>query len=146
MKHIIGENYLCFYSLMEMILDDLGYVEWNQFSLANQFGVVLPNNYVISGVKNVKISNDERMYGAHIDCRKINEFMETFKIPLKVSDCRQSPRLFAEDFSVLKRLKVSIFKTFQSLFGIIKVSKKAVLFYDDTRNRKSKKANADGMY
>ena len=62
------------------------------------------------------------------------------------SDCRQSPRLFAEDFSVLKRLKVSIFKTFQSLFGIIKVSKKAVLFYDDTRNRKSKKANADGMY
>lgn len=70
------------------------------------------------------------------------------KIFLKniVSDCRQSPRLFAEDFSVLKRLKVSIFKTFQSLFGIIKVSKKAVLFYDDTRNRKSKKANADGMY
>lgn len=62
------------------------------------------------------------------------------------TDCRQSPRLFAEDFSVLKRLKVSIFKTFQSLFGIIKVSKKAVLFYDDTRNRKSKKANADGMY
>ena len=65
---------------------------------------------------------------------------------LQISDCRQSPRLFAEDFSVLKRLKVSIFKTFQSLFGIIKVSKKAVLFYDDTRNRKSKKANADGMY
>ena len=69
------------------------------------------------------------------------------KIFLKnIADCRQSPRLFAEDFSVLKRLKVSIFKTFQSLFGIIKVSKKAVLFYDDTRNRKSKKANADGMY
>lgn len=41
-----------------------------------------------------------------------------------ISDCRQSPRLFAEDFSVLKRLKVSIFKTFQSLFGIIKVSKR----------------------
>ena len=41
-----------------------------------------------------------------------------------MSDCRQSPRLFAEDFSVLKRLKVSIFKTFQPLFGIIKVSKK----------------------
>ena len=49
---------------------------------------------------------------------------------MALSDCRQSPRLFAEDFSVLKRLKVSIFKTFQSLFGIIKVSKKAVLFYD----------------
>ena len=44
------------------------------------------------------------------------------------SDCRQRPRLFAEDFSALKRLKVSIFKTFQSLFGIIKVSKKAVCY------------------
>ena len=54
--------------------------------------------------------------------------------------------LFAGDFAVLKRLKVSIFKTFQPLFGIIKVSKKAVFFYDDTRNRKSKKANADCMY
>lgn len=73
-------------------------------------------------------------------------YLKNLKCQLQVSDCRQSPRLFAEDFSVLKRLKVSIFKTFQSLFGIIKVSKKAVLFYDDTRNRKSKKANADGMY
>ena len=80
-------------------------------------------------------------------CRS-NKFTSSFLICCETadSDCRQSPRLFAEDFSVLKRLKVSIFKTFQSLFGIIKVSKKAVLFYDDTRNRKSKKANADGMY
>ena len=62
------------------------------------------------------------------------------------SDCRQSPRQKAEDFAVLERQKVSIFKTFQPLFGIIKVSKKAVFFYDDTRNRKSKKANADCMY
>ena len=34
----------------------------------------------------------------------------------------------------------------KTLFYIIKVSKKAVFFYDDTRNRKSKKANADRMY
>lgn len=79
----------------------------------------------------------------HIQEKKVKKQAQ---INEPVSDCRQSPRLFAGDFSVLKRLKVSIFKTFQSLFGIIKVSKKAVLFYDDTRNRKSKKANADGMY
>mgnify|MGYP006994348090 CR=1 FL=1 len=77
---------------------------------------------------------------------KLQHKNATILIRIVASDCRQSPRLFAGDFSVLKRLKVSIFKTFQSLFGIIKVSKKAVLFYDDTRNRKSKKANADGMY
>lgn len=81
-----------------------------------------------------------------IDGYTVLQHMEKGEFDKILSDCRQSPRLFAEDFSVLKRLKVSIFKTFQSLFGIIKVSKKAVLFYDDTRNRKSKKANADGMY
>lgn len=82
----------------------------------------------------------------HINFLNKNKAEIETSLDIKASDCRQSPRLFAEDFSVLKRLKVSIFKTFQSLFGIIKVSKKAVLFYDDTRNRKSKKANADGMY
>lgn len=91
MRHVLGENYLCFYSLMEMILDDLGYNEWNQFSLANMFGVVLPNNHIINGVENVKISDDERMYGAHIDCRGMNEFMEKFKIPLKVSYIPSNP-------------------------------------------------------
>lgn len=39
---------------------------------------------------------------------------------MAAQNCRQSLRLSVEDF--------------------------AVLFYDDTRNRKSKKANADGMY
>ena len=40
-----------------------------------------------------------------------------------------SPRIF-----LLKRLKVSIFKTFKTLFGIMKISKKAVFSYDDSRN------------
>ena len=63
-----------------------------------------------------------------------------------VSDCRQSPRLYAEDFSIRKRLKISIFKTFNSLFGIMKVSKKVVFSYDDTRYRKNQKTNANCMY
>ena len=33
-------NYLCFYALMEMILADIGYCNWDQYSLANTFGVV----------------------------------------------------------------------------------------------------------
>ncbi|MDY5862578.1 hypothetical protein, partial [Agathobacter sp.] len=49
-------------------------------------------------------------------------------------------------FCYIREAKSLYFKTFQPLFGIIKVSKKAVFFYDDTRNRKSKKANADCMY
>ena len=51
---------------------------------------------------------------------------------MESTDCRQSPRLHAEDFVIRKRLKVSISKTFKSLFVIMKVSKKAVFSYDDT--------------
>ena len=54
MKYVCGENYLCFYALMEMILADIGYCNWNQYSLANTFGVVLPDNYSINGVENVE--------------------------------------------------------------------------------------------
>ena len=63
-----------------------------------------------------------------------------------LSDCRQSPRLYAGDFDIRKRLKVSIIKTFKSLFGIMKVSRKAVFSYDDTGYGKNKKTNANRMY
>lgn len=85
MKQVCGENYLCFYALMEIILDDMGYCKWNQYSLANIFGVVLPNGYSINGVENVEVSNDEKMYGAHVDCNSINRFLKKNNIPLQVS-------------------------------------------------------------
>ena len=70
---------------------------------------------------------------------------EKFLFLIRISDCRQSPRLFAGDFAILKMPKVCIF-AFQPLFSIIEVSKKTVFFYDNTVNRKSKNTNADGMY
>lgn len=93
MKYVCGENYLCFYSLMEVILDDIGYDEWSQYSLADRFGVVLPYDYNIKGVNNVKRSDDERMYGAHIDCEMMNEFMEKVGIPLRVTYIASNPYL-----------------------------------------------------
>jgi len=91
MKYVCGENYLCFYALMEMILVDIGYCKWDQYSLANTFGVVLPSNYSINGVENVEISSDEKMYGSHVDCKSINRFMEESKIPLRVSYIPSNP-------------------------------------------------------
>lgn len=91
MKYVYGENYLCFYALLEMILADIGYRNWDQYSLANTFGVVLPGNYSINGVENVETSSDERMYGAHVDCKLINRFMEESRIPLKVSYIPSNP-------------------------------------------------------
>ncbi len=91
MRFVLGENYLCFYSLLEIVLDDIGYYNWDQYSLANIFGVVLPNDYIISGVDNVNISDDERMYGAHINYIEINKFFEENKIPLKVSYILSNP-------------------------------------------------------
>ena len=74
-----------------MILDDIGYGKWNQYSLANMFGVVLPNEYVISGVRNVTISDDEGMQEAHINCSVINKFLENESIPLTVSYIPANP-------------------------------------------------------
>lgn len=51
------------------------------------------------------------------------------------------PRIFC-----IKEAKSQYFQDFSVSFWYNKGIKKAVLFYDDTRNRKSKKANADGMY
>lgn len=91
MKYITGENYLCFYSLMEMVLDDAGYPDWTQYKLANIFGVVLPKGYAIPGITNVEYNDNECMLGAHIDCKKINDFMIENHINLTVSYISSNP-------------------------------------------------------
>lgn len=91
MKNVVGENYLCFYCLLEMILNDVGEVQWTQYSLADLFGVVLPTGHSIDGVNNIKICEDEKMQGAHIDCASLNLFMLEEDIPLKVSYIPANP-------------------------------------------------------
>ena len=85
MKYIIANNYLCFYAILEMILLDCGCSKFTQFSLANKFGVVLPNGYVIERVENVIYSDNTREQGAHIHERILNDFFERTNIPLYVS-------------------------------------------------------------
>ena len=91
MQAVKGENYLCFYALMEMILRNAGYNDWNQYNLANQFGVVLPSGYEIEGIYNTSVGDSERLYGAHINCNDINKFFVDNKIHMNVSYVLANP-------------------------------------------------------
>ncbi len=86
MKYVVAEKYLCFYALLEMILCDVGITKFNQYDLANEFGVVLPTNCSIPTVcENVSFSDDPFMQGAHIDKDEINSFFKKSNIHLKIS-------------------------------------------------------------
>lgn len=91
LKHIIAENYLCFYAVLEMILSDIGINGFSQYNLANEFGVVLPFEHSIPNVYNVSFSNDIRSQGAHINEDKINRFFGTHRMNLKISYIPENP-------------------------------------------------------
>ena len=91
MEEVIGINYLCLYAMLEMILKDIGITGWDQIRLANQFGVVLPVDDRISGVKNVTYSTDEHMCGTHINADSLNAFFVMKKIPLRASYLSANP-------------------------------------------------------
>lgn len=91
MEFITAENYLCFYSLFEMILRDMGRNKWSQYSLANIFGVVLPNGEKIPNVDNVIYDDNEAMCGAHIDCNMINDFFKKESIALQINYVKANP-------------------------------------------------------
>lgn len=91
MRNIVAENYLCFYTILEMILSDIGIDKFSQYDLANEFGVVLPNGYDIPEVRNVYFSEDVREQGAHVDVVKINAFFVRNGINLRVSYVEENP-------------------------------------------------------
>lgn len=91
MKYVVGENFLCFFALMEIILNDIGISIYNQYDLANYFGVVLPVDYKIKGVENVSYSTSEKEYGFHGRLQDINVFLEKHDIPLTASYLAANP-------------------------------------------------------
>ena len=91
LKEIIAENYLCFYALMEMILNDIGFTAYDQYKLANIFGVVVPLDYKIKAVTNITESQNEAEFGAHIDIDSIKGFFLDNNIPLNISFVPSNP-------------------------------------------------------
>lgn len=47
MKYVIAENYLCFISLLEMIIEDATGLKITQQDLAEEFGIIVPHGYNI---------------------------------------------------------------------------------------------------
>lgn len=75
-----------------MILFDVGVTKFNQYDLANEFGVVLPKGYSIPNVyRNVSFSDDAFMQGAHIDKNKIISFFKDNDIPFNLSYLAETP-------------------------------------------------------
>lgn len=91
MKYIIGEDYLCLFAVLEMVLKDIGVQDYSQYDLANYFGVTVPEEYLISGVHNLKYSNMEKDYGTHVTEKDLNAFFNEKGIPLMVEWLSANP-------------------------------------------------------
>lgn len=73
-----------------ILVDVLNTDLFNQYSLAEIFGITLPVDAVLP-VRNVTYSDCPRDYGVHINERKLNDFFINTGIPINVSYYKASP-------------------------------------------------------
>lgn len=73
MKYVIAENYLCFYALLEMIIEDMTGQKIEQNILAEQFGIKVPQHHQ-TNIMNVSRASEDYELGAVIDAEKINAY------------------------------------------------------------------------
>ena len=117
MKSIIAENYLCFFAVLEMILKDIGYKNYNQYNLANYLGVVLPPNIEIKGVNNVSFGNSESDYGYHLNIDKLGSFFKSNNIPLTIEYISANPfGNYPGATYIFKEKYVIVFYSYGSLY------------------------------
>lgn len=83
MEHVIADNYLCFLSLLEMIIWDSTSLRLTQHSLVEEFGIIVPYGYTTS-YKNVKFSSVENDYGVHISEEELQRFFNKRRINLRI--------------------------------------------------------------
>lgn len=83
MRYVIAENYLCFLSLLEMIIEDATGLKITQQDLAEEFGLIVPHGYNI-GINNIKSSSVENDYGVKIFEEKLQEFFDEKGIGLRI--------------------------------------------------------------
>ena len=83
MKYVIAENYLCFLSLLEMIIEDATSLKMTQQDLAEEFGITVPHGYKTE-FNNIKFSSVENDYGVQISEEKLQEFFDEKGIELRI--------------------------------------------------------------
>lgn len=83
MNYIKSENYLCFLTLLEMILSDSQKSLLTQYALAEKFGITVPPDYTTT-LKNVTFSSNPRDLGVQITKSRLETFFQTEDIPMDV--------------------------------------------------------------
>lgn len=85
MTRVVAKNYLCFYALLEMIIDDIqSTAHFSQYDLAELFGITIPIGEKML-VRNITYSNDASEYGSKICVEKVNNFLREHFIPLQAT-------------------------------------------------------------
>lgn len=90
MEYIQSENYLCFATLLEMILKDLGIQKYTRFDIAKELGITLPMSE-IGLVNGANYSDDEFEWGIRIDSKKLNKFFQKAGIGLQAEYIHTTP-------------------------------------------------------
>lgn len=96
MKYIKSENFLCFATLIEMILNDIGIQKYTRFDIAEELGITLPLSER-GIIKNANYSEDKFDWGICVDSEKLNSFFKMGEINL------QSKYIYATPYTMLKQ-------------------------------------------
>lgn len=118
MKYVVGEDYLCMYAVIEIILKDIGINKYDQYKLANYFGVTLPENYNIKGVENIKIGKSSLEFGSHINNKQLNRFFDEENISLTSNYLSSNPYGEYPNATYIKKQRYIIFQySYGSLYN-----------------------------
>lgn len=96
MKYIQSENYLCFATLLEMILNDVGIQKYSRYDIAEELGITLPLN-AKGLVDKADYSDDEFEWGIKVDSDKLNMFFNEHGISLHAKYIHATPYTMLEE-------------------------------------------------
>jgi len=96
MKYIQSENYLCFATLLEMVLYDIGMQKYTRFDIAEELGITLPSS-ARGLVRGADYSDDEFEWGIRIDSKKLNMFFQKNGIKLHAEYIHATPYTMLEE-------------------------------------------------
>lgn len=132
MKYIKSENYLCFATLLEMILNDIGIQRYTRFDIAEELGITLPLS--AKGLVNkANYSNDEFEWGIRIDPKKLNTFFQKKGIILQAEYIQATPyTMIEEEIRRWKQCYVIFLFSYGELIGNLELQEvgHAALFID----------------
>lgn len=90
MEYIKSENYLCFATILEMILKDSGIHRLTRFDIVEELGIMLPST-ARKLVKNAYYSDNQFDWGIRIDTEKLNLFFQKNRISFQAEYIYATP-------------------------------------------------------